>query len=163
VNPVLLQKGTTKVGVPFVSVCQPPMLSTPMRAVSTLDSSVELLWLNGLQLALFGLGAIRDARLNRMFKQGKVKFSRPADDADVRVPHSSASSFNGQCTIDDSLNVKRVCVYFASTCRAGLTCSSSIKTVMTLGVARTTVFLRKSCQNFWYPVTVVTFPCCSWH
>lgn len=44
INPVLIQKGTTK-------------------------------------LAMFGLGSIRDARLNRMFQQGKVKFNRPPEDA----------------------------------------------------------------------------------
>jgi len=43
VNPILLQKGTTK-------------------------------------LALYGIGSIRDERLNRSFQRGKVKFLRPEED-----------------------------------------------------------------------------------
>ncbi len=34
---------------------------------------------NGTKLALYGLGAIRDERLNRMWRQKKVKFIRPRD------------------------------------------------------------------------------------
>ena len=34
---------------------------------------------NGTKLALYGLGAIRDERLNRMWRQKKVKFVRPRD------------------------------------------------------------------------------------
>ena len=35
------------------------------------------------RLALYGLGAIRDERLNRCFRDGKVVFERPAEDADA--------------------------------------------------------------------------------
>ena len=36
------------------------------------------------QLALFGLGAMRDERLHRTFRQDRVKFRLPENDAEVR-------------------------------------------------------------------------------
>ena len=38
----------------------------------------------GLQLALYGLGAMRDERLHRMFRQDRVKLRLPENDAEVR-------------------------------------------------------------------------------
>jgi double-strand break repair protein MRE11 len=40
---------------------------------------------NGTKLALYGLGAIRDERLNRMWRQKKVKFVRPRENDDDDV------------------------------------------------------------------------------
>ena len=37
-----------------------------------------------LQLALYSLGAMRDERLHRMFRQDRVKFRLPENDAEVR-------------------------------------------------------------------------------
>jgi hypothetical protein len=78
INPVLIQKGDTKVRDVRRKVSSQPRVTA------------SLIGLCVLQLALYGLGAIRDERLNRMFKQQKVVFHRPETDPEVRAACQSA-------------------------------------------------------------------------
>ena len=104
--PVLIQKGTTKVCfllqawpvhalpshsllIPFAcagSVCRRACLFVAMylsSCFSLLCAFIVFVCVCGLQLALYGLGAMRDERLHRMFRQDRVKFRLPENDAEV--------------------------------------------------------------------------------
>ena len=49
--------------------------------VDDIEITPILIKKNGVHIALYGLGAIRDERLNRMWNQKNVKFVRPAQDS----------------------------------------------------------------------------------
>ena len=50
--------------------------------IESITVSPVLLQKGSTRLALYGLGSIRDERLNRSFKRGKVSFLRPPKEQD---------------------------------------------------------------------------------
>lgn len=69
--------------------------------VSSVKISPVLLAKGTTQLALYGLGSMRDERLNRMWREGKVGFLRPHEDKKGRSRQSRRNKSNGTSSDND--------------------------------------------------------------
>lgn len=80
IYPILIEKGESKVRS---RNAPPPRRRAPRPPPHCM------------QIAIYGLGSVRDERLNRMLAQQKVTFVRPEEDQDVRVGDAGPSA--AQC------------------------------------------------------------------
>ena len=122
--------------------------------VDEVEISPVLLQKGATKVALYGLGSMRDERLNRMFHAGKVKFVRPTEDPDVGcvfAPFAGVSArrdarrvYLRACLCPCSPVVRR-----AFACRHGLTYLSFTKTAGTLAAAAKTACQSRCCPSFW--------------